>query len=72
MLAVARLFRKMMSLKTCLEMFNWESDLVEKRVNVVKQAEGDPLGNLELIALEMRNWEIWLEKGILTENQRES
>jgi hypothetical protein len=54
------------------KMLNWELDLIEKRIKVVKESEADPSTNLDLIADEMQDWKIWLEKGDLDrESKRE-
>jgi hypothetical protein len=53
-------------------MLNWELDLIEKRINVVKESEVDPSINSDFIAVEMQDWDRWLEKGDLDkESKRE-
>jgi hypothetical protein len=43
----------------------WEMDMVEHRLNVLNEAEEDPLHILENIDKDMIHWEIWMDSGDL-------
>jgi hypothetical protein len=38
------------------KMLSWELDVIEKRIDTVKESEVDPSMNLDLIAIEMQDW----------------
>jgi hypothetical protein len=52
------------------KMLNWELDLIEKRIDTVKESEGDPSLNLDLIAVEMEDWKRWLDMGDLDRDSK--
>ena len=52
------------------KMLNWELDLIQKRLETVKESEVDPSLNLDLIAIEMEDWKRWLDKGDLDRDSK--